>query len=316
MNDRTMNDRTMNDRIMNDEVNDKKRNARLIPLALAVAILAGLAAYPGCSSERDPATLFGPAERVTIVVDAVLYVDRTLPEIIVTRTRAANIAFTEEGAAVNDAEVTVLQGLAEYRYESVGHLGRYLPPPGSPKVRPDTEYRLRVRALGREVRGVTVTPGRISLDEIAIVEETSMEVIRRFEPESTRRNQVVYREGLIEIRFDPLDVEAYQVVVLEGEPDDEGGSPPLEARDGRLLLPWFAIGSAGEHQVEVYALDRNLFDFLRSVEASGQNAFGFGSLAGDTFERPVFNLVGGIGVFGSASVDTFGFVVLPEDRSG
>jgi hypothetical protein len=25
---------------------------------------------------------------------------------------------------------------------------------------------------------------------------------------------------------------------------------------------------------------------------------------------------GGIGVFGSASVDTFGFVVLPEDRSG
>ena len=310
-----MNAGIMNARTMNDMMSDKKGNIRFIPLAFTVAVLTGLAAHPGCSSERDPATLFGPAERVTIVVDAVLYVDRTLPEIIVTRTRAANVAITEEAAAVNDAEVTVLQGLAEYRYESVGHLGRYLPPPGSPKVRPSTEYRLRVNALGREVHGVTVTPGRISLDEIAIVEETSMEVIRRFDPESSRRNEVVYREGLIEVRFDPLDVEAYQVVVLEGEPDDEGGSPPLEARDGRLLLPWFAIGSSGEHQVEVYALDRNLFDFLRSVVASGQNAFGFGSLAGDTFERPVFNLDGGIGVFGSASVDTFGFVVLPEDRS-
>ena len=287
-----------------------------IPAILAVAVLAGLAVHPGCSAERDPVSLFGPAERVTIVVDAVLYVDRTLPEIIVTRTRAANVAFAEEAAAVNDAEVTVLQGLAEYRYESVGHLGRYLPPPGSPKVRPNTEYRLLVRDLGREVRGVTVTPGRISLDEIAIVDESSMEVHRRLEPESTRQNQVAYREGIIEIRFDPLDVEAYQVVVLDRESDEEGSSPPLEARDGRLLLPWFAIGSAGEHQVEVYALDRNLFDFLRSVEASGQNAFGFGSLAGDTFERPVFNLDGGIGVFGSASMDTFGFVVLPGDRSG
>ena len=295
---------------------NKTRPARLLARVCKAAVLAGLTFHLNCAGDRNPASLFGPAENVTVVVDAVLYVDRPLPEILVTRTRAANIAFVEEAVAVNDAEVTVLQGLAEYRYVSVGHGGRYLPPPGSPKVRPDTEYRLRVDALGREVRGVTVTPGRISLDEITILEETSMEIIRRLEPESTRRNQVAYREGLIEIRFEPLDVEAYQVIVLEGEPDDEGSSPPLEARDGRLRLPWFAIGSSGEHQVEVYALDRNLFDFLRSVEASGQNAFGFGSLAGDTFERPVFNVDGGIGVFGSASLDTFGFVVLPRDGSG
>lgn len=301
---------------MSDDVKNKTCHARIIPPVSAVVVLACLAVLPGCSGDRDPASLFGPAERETVVVDAVLYVDRPLPAILVTRTRAANIAFVEEAAAVNDAEVTVIQGLSEYRYESVGHLGRYLPPPGAPVVRPKTEYRLRVRALGQEVRGVTVTPDRIVINEITILEDTSMDVVRRLEPESTRRNQVVYREGLIEVRFDPVDVEAYQVVVLEEEPDDEGGSPPLEARDGRLLLPWFAIGSSGEHRVEVYALDRNLFDFLRSVEASGQNAFGFGSLAGDTFERPVFNLDGGIGVFGSASLDTFGFVVIPENRSG
>lgn len=285
-----------------------------IPAVLAVVVLAGLAVHPGCTGERDAASLFGPSERATIVVDAVLYVDRTLPEIIVSRTRAANIESTEGTSSVNDAEVTVIQGLAEYRYSSVGHLGRYLPPPGSPEVRPGTEYRLRVSALGREVRGVTKTPGRMEIDEVAILEEGSMEVIHRLDPGSADGNRVRYRQGLIEVRFDPLDVEAYQVVVLESG-FAEGGSPPLEARDGRLLLPWFALGSSGVHEVEVYALDRNLFDFLRSVEASGQNAFGFGSLAGDTFERPVFNLDGGIGVFGSASLDSFGFVVLPEDRS-
>lgn len=288
---------------------------RSLPAVLAFAALAGLAVHPGCTGERDPATLFGPSERSTVVVDAVLYVDRTLPEITVTRTRAANIAFTEETVSVNDAEVTVTQGLAEYRYESAGRLGRYLPPSGSPEVRPGTEYRLRVSALGREVRGVTKTPGRMVIEEIAILEGDTMELLHRLDPDTADGNEVMFRQGLIEVRFDPLDVAAYQVVVLENGVA-EGGSPPLEARDGRLSLPWFALGSSGEHVVEVYALDRNLFDFLRSVEASGENAFGFGSLAGDTFERPVFNLDGGIGVFGSASLDSFGFVVLPEDPGG
>ena len=290
------------------------KTARLphwITPVLTVVLLAGIAAHPGCSGERDPATLFGPAERETIVVDAVLYVDRTLPEIIISRTRTADAVATGDATSVNDAEVTVIQGLAEYRYASVGHLGRYLPPPGAPRVRPNTEYRLRVRALGEEVRGVTSTPAPLVINEIAVLEEPSMEVIRRLDPDSAAGNRIPYQEGLIEVRFDPLDVEAYQVIVLEPGSED-GGSPPLEARDGRLLLPWFAIGSSGEHEVEVYALDRNLFDFLRSVQASGQNAFGFGSLAGDTFERPVFNLDGGIGVFGSASLDSFGFFVIPE----
>ncbi|MDE2726543.1 MAG: DUF4249 family protein [Gemmatimonadota bacterium] len=287
------------------------RLPRCITPVLTAVLLAGIAAHPGCSGERDPATLFGPDERETIVVDAVLYVDRILPEIIVTRTRTADAVSTREATSVNDAEVTVIQGLAEYRYASVGHLGRYLPPPGAPRVRPNTEYRLRVRALGKEVRGVTSTPAPLVIDEIAVLEEPSMEVIRLLDPDSAEGNRIAYQEGLIEVRFDPLDVEAYQVIVLEPGSED-GGSPPLEARDGRLLLPWFAIGSSGEHKVEVYALDRNLFDFLRSVEASGQNAFGFGSLAGDTFERPVFNLDGGIGVFGSASLDSFGFFVIPE----
>lgn len=287
------------------------RLPRCITPILTAVLLAGIAAHPGCSGERDPATLFGPDERETIVVDAVLYVDHVLPEIIVSRTRTADAVSTEEATSVNDAEVTVIQGLAEYRYASVGHLGRYLPPPGAPRVRPNTEYRLRVRALGEEVRGVTSTPAPLEIDEIAVLEEPSMEVIRILDPDSAEGNRIAYQEGLIEVRFDPLDVEAYQVIVLEPGSED-GGSPPLEARDGRLLLPWFAIGSSGEHKVEVYALDRNLFDFLRSVEASGQNAFGFGSLAGDTFERPVFNLDGGIGVFGSASLDSFGFYVIPE----
>ena len=40
--------------------------------------------------------------------------------------------------------------------------------------------------------------------------------------------------------------------------------------------------------------------------------FSRAGLAGDNFERPLFHVNGGIGIFGSASVDSVGFVVLPR----
>ena len=264
-----------------------------------------------CSPERDTATLFSSTAQGTIVVDAVLYVDQPMPEIIVSLTQSPDSVHDDENAGISDAEVTVYQGLAAYRYQA-GQAGRYLPPEGAPRVLPETEYRLLIRARGREVKGATTTPGRLSLKEVVIVDEVSQEVIGRLDPQPTSQNRVVYRKGLIETRFDPLEVDAYQVVVLVKDTGDEDSSPPLEAPDGRLRLPWFAIDSSGRHEIGVYALDRNLFDFLRSIP-QGDTGFGFGSLAGDNFERPIFHLEGGIGVFGSASVDSFGFVVAPED---
>ena len=117
-------------------------------------------------------------------------------------------------------------------------------------------------------------------------------MIGRLDPQPASQNRVVYRKGLIEARFDPLDVDAYQIVVLVKDTGDEAGSPPLEVRDGRLRLPWFVIDSSGPHEIDIYALDRNLFDFVRSIP-QGDTGFGIGSLAGDNFERPIFHLDGG-----------------------
>ena len=271
-----------------------------------------------CSAERDTATLFTSTEQGAIVVDAVLYVDQPMPEIIVSLTQSPDSVRDDENAGVIDAEVTIYQGLAAYRYHGAGQAGQagqagwYIPPEEAPRVLPETEYRLLIRARGREVRGATTTPGRLSLKEVVIVDEVSQEVIGRLDPQPASQNRVVYRKGLIEARFDPLDVDAYQIVVLVKDTGDEAGSPPLEVRDGRLRLPWFVIDSSGPHEIDIYALDRNLFDFVRSIP-QGDTGFGIGSLAGDNFERPIFHLDGGIGVFGSASVDSFEFVVLPED---
>ena len=79
-----------------------------------------------------------------------------------------------------------------------------------------------------------------------------------------------------------------------------------------MRLPWFAIFFEGRYLIKVLALDTNTYDLVRSVPELANGGPGFGGQAGDTFERPIFHLDGGIGLFGSAAVDSIGFTVLPR----
>ena len=131
------------------------------------------------------------------------------------------------------------------------------------------------------------------------------------------------------MRLDRSAVPAYQLALFSLDPDSEflvdsdiledddiddferqGSSPPLDVGTGKVRLPWFAVGFAGRYLVKIYAVDQNWFDYARSNRASDGPAFG--GLAGDNFERPIFNVEGGIGLFGSAAVDSVGFFVLPR----
>ena len=146
-------------------------------------------------------------------------------------------------------------------------------------------------------------------------------------------NQIVYQDGFLEARFAaPTGPGLYQVGILsldEGSPfviegdfldeDDfedfsrQVSSPALEASDGFVRMPWLAIYFAGRHKVTVHSVDRNWFDLVRSApEISGNGGPVVGGNAGDGFERPIFHVEGGVGLFGSASLDSIGFVVLPK----
>ena len=85
----------------------------------------------------------------------------------------------------------------------------------------------------------------------------------------------------------------------------------LSALDGRVRLPWFGIYFEGRHHYKVYAVDRNWYDLVRTTPQTG-GGLGFGGNAGDGVEPPIFHVEGGIGLFGSASVDSVGFFILPQ----
>lgn len=294
-----------------------------------------------CSADRKPGELFGPSFEGTLVVDGLLLVDHPLPEVFVHQTMALGKPYTREAAAVLGAEVEIRQGDQVFPYRAdPDSLGRYLPPEAPPLVTPHTEYHLTVRSEGREAHATTRTPARYRIREVVLLDERTLEVTRRLRMFAdgadsvftAPENQITYLDGLLEAHVDPVDVPGYQVGIFSLDLDSDFvvhvdfweeedyenlerqiGSPPLEGKDGVLRMPWFMIYFAGRHLIKIYALDKNWFDFARSSPEWGGGEEG--GTAGGISERPLFNVEGGIGLFGSASVDSLGFVILPKEKS-
>ena len=305
-----------------------------------VLMMGCLIALAGCkAAERSPSSFYGPNASDMLVIDALLIVDKPLPVLLISQTVTLDAAYDQRLKGVADAEAVITQGEQTFLYRADPELeGHYLSPANSPLVLPNTTYHLRVRSQGREATAQTLTPDRLDIGEIVLLDDETLEVIRvlkKYEDItvfSAPENQVPYQLGLLEMRFDPLLADGYQIAMesldhssdflVDSDLFDEydfdryGSSPALEASDGNLRMPWFIIAFAGRHVLRVYAVDKNWFDLIRSVPEFFQdedgNAFQPGGLAGDNFERPLFHIDGGIGIFGSASADSVGFVVLPR----
>ncbi len=292
-----------------------------------------------CAAERQPGELFGSVEEGSeLVVDGILIVDQTLPELFVWRILPPGQTYSRDAAGVSDAQVRVFQGDQVFEYApDPAAPGRYLPPLEAPLVQTTTEYRLEVDIEGKKVRARTTTPERVRVRQAVLLDEDTQEVMRILksfaevgnEVYTAPENQLTHLEGLIEIHLEKVG-EAYQTALFALEEDaqlldedfpdiyDRGPedlranqSPPLAASDGILRWPWFAVVYTGRSLMKVYAVDHNWFEYVRSSPEQ-QDQGGFGGLAGDYFERPFFQVEGGIGLFGSASVDSVGFVILPR----
>lgn len=312
-------------------------NGRWVVLVVAVGALWG------CSTERGPGDLFGSqTEDGRLVLDALLIVDRPLPDLLLSETIVPGQPVTDENSGVAGARVEIALDGQVFEYSNdPAQRSLYHPPSDPPIVLPEKVYAIRVEADGRVLTGTTITPARLEIRAGVLLDEESLEVIQEFKTYhdgedavfGAPENQVVYQEGLLEARFDPIPAAGYQVgifsldpgspFVIDGDFLDESdfsdferqeSSPAFEAQDGSLRLPWFAVYYAGRTKIKVFAVDKNWFDFVRTSPEFGGSG-GFGGNAGDNFKFPQFNLEGGIGVFGSASVDSLGFVVVPRDST-
>ena len=313
-----------------------RRQRRHLSQLLSVA--ASLLVVVSCSPDRDPAELFGSSEAGVLVIDALLLVDESLPEIYLGQTLPPGAVYDRRDAAITDAEVVLRRGSAVFEYSAdPGVTGRYNPPGETPTVLPETTYDLEVLWAEQLLTAQTTTPARVHIRNALLVDEGTGQTRRRLvrfdegDVYNALANQLHYQDGVVELVFDRTEGAVYQLAVFSLDPESDfvleadfleeddfaefersGSSPPLDVAADRARLPWFAVVFGGRHLVKLYALDENWFDYVRS--APDRDGGFAGSLAGDNFERPLFNVAGGVGLFGSAAVDSVGFFVLPRLR--
>ena len=296
------------------------------------------------AADRDPGELFGPGEEKLIVVDAVLIVDAPLPPVMLRRTEAPGVPYEAAATALTGAEVSIRSGDALFEYgPDPDTAGRYLPPGGAPRVEPGCVYELQVTSGDAPVvRAQTRTPARVRIEELVWIDddlETELQQLRLFseigdEVYGAGENQLEYTRGLLTARLgDAGEPGFYQFAtsnlessspylfdtdwIEEGDLEDEEGfelergntSPLFRAEESELYVPWDGIYYVGRYKVRLYAVDRNWYDLVRTDNIDSERGTGE---AGQSFQRPLFHVENGIGLFASASVDSFGFFVRPH----
>jgi hypothetical protein len=305
-------------------------------LLICLVLLFALAA---CSTDRDRSDLFAPDEVGILVVDATMIVGERFPVLLLSRTLSPDAPFSEASAAVTGATVIIRWATGEVEYVE-RTWGVYGPDLTGPMVQPATTYRLEVRTTDGEVlTATTTTPPGFSVDAWVLLDDAG--AVRRTLATFAEHgdslydqpsNRLVYQQGLLEARFPRAGVVGFQIGLssLDGDSDfvidpdffdDEDfadlerdvASPPFDALDGTVRLPWFAIYFEGRYLVRIFSVDRNWYDLARSLPEFSGGSAGFGGQAGDDFERPLFHVDGGIGLFGSAVVDSMGLTIVPAD---
>jgi hypothetical protein len=240
---------------------------------------------------------------------------------------------------VTGATVIIRWGSGDVEYLE-RTLGVYGPGVPGPMVQPATTYQLEVRTTEGEVlTATTTTPAAFSADAWVLLDDAGAvtRTLATFAEHGDSlydqpSNRLVYQQGLLEGRFTRGGAVGFQVGLssLDGDSDfvidpdffdDEDfadlerdvASPPFDALDGKVSLPWFAIYFEGRYLVRIFSVDRNWYDLARSLPEFSGGGPGFGGQAGDGFDRPLFHVDGGIGLFGSAAVDSMGFTILPAN---
>ena len=314
-------------------------------MRICLLLLAALLPHLSCSApgplsaDRKAAEFFGPSEDNLIVVDAVLIVDAPLPPVILRRTAAPGVPYAAAAAAVQEASVSIHTSDEVFEYHpDLSSAGRYLPPDDAPPVEPDRDYELRVEAPDDPlVRATTRTPPRIRIDQLLLLDDDLETELRRLKLFSeigdqvyeAAENQLELFRGVLQVRvqndgdaasyqfgatnlehFSPLLIDQNLIDNADLELERQETSPLLRLVDGEIFLAWNGIFYAGRYKVKLFAVDENWFDLVRTDNVDSERGSGE---TGQGFQRPLFHVENGIGLFASASVDSFGFFVRPTD---
>ncbi|MCH8496172.1 MAG: DUF4249 domain-containing protein [Balneolales bacterium] len=258
------------------------------------------------------------------VVDSWLVAQNELPPINLSKTAPIDVVYNRSELGVTDASIVVKEINANGStnwvqvYQHVIN-GRYEPIDASRFVQANTRYELEV-IVGLDnhlISAYTVVPDTFSIlslnhdrlpyqgPEQFAVKLTSSDNIDR------QTYFVVSTETLdpqnaeltpFYANFDVDRDELYRVSsgIFNESNQNQSGSGEIE-----LVYPWIGIAYYGPNRIVIASIDDNAYDFIRSSSTQ----LGGGTQSPGEIENLLYNVDGGIGIFGSYSKVTIDVIV-------
>lgn len=257
------------------------------------------------------------------VVESYLVANRDLSQVRVTRTLPVEQEYSVERAAVNSAQVRVRlldeSGSPEKSYSYTRQSdGVYIPENPEP-VLPLRSYELYVTFSGSEdvVRATTLVPGDFSSTESAVdsiaYQDPRQVVITTIPSSYPGRDQAFFIFNVNVINPSPENLTPFYADRVNEQDENirdfyKNSSGIINEEnydrnpDGTLTLrlPWLAVAFYGDNDIVANTIDDNMYDLLRTQEVQG----GGSTLPPGELQNVIYNVEGGIGVFGSLASDT------------
>lgn len=261
--------------------------------------------------------------RELVVLESYAIAGRPLPDVRLSTTSPANEEYNFRDVALNDAAVVVTQldasgqPVADYIY-SLRMNGVYSANDRATLVQPGTRYQIRAQFDSRQeqLSAETVVPQQFEVlsdvNESYIYQtDEQLEILLTATESNANQNVYVFNTLTLEPNIDNL-TPFYRDAVVNGDSkiaDFINNSSGLinegnfEINDDQTILlrfPWIGVAFFGENAVVINSVDPNLADLARSEELQ----LGGSTLPPGEIPNLIYDVEGGIGVFGSISSDT------------
>lgn len=258
-----------------------------------------------------------------VVVESYAIANRPLPDVHVSRTLPAFEEYSFEKAAISNAIVQISwldangveQDIFEFTEVSPGV---YRNTDSNHSVQPKASYRLDIRFNDRddEITAITTIPDQFEVlnevkESVVYQSEDQLEIIVTATESAARQNVYVFNTLSQEPTFENL-TPFYLDAVVNGDADfaefssnssgliNEGNFIINPDQTITIQVPWLGIAFFGRNFIALNSVDKNMSDLIRSQDVQ----LGGSTLPPGEIPNLIYNVEGGIGVFGSFSTDT------------
>ena len=258
-----------------------------------------------------------------VVLESYAVAGRPLPDVRLSTTSPVNEVYTFEDVALNDATVLVTRlsengdVVDEFPYQ-LDSSGIYKAVDQTTLIEAGARYKIDVQFDSRSDQLVaeTVIPQQFEIlseveDSYVYQSEEQLEILLTATESNAAQN--VYVFNTLTLEPDPENLTPFYSDAVDGDDTEiedflnnssglinEGN---FEINDDQTILlrfPWIGVAFFGENAVVTNSVDGNLADLVRSEELQ----LGGSTLPPGEIPNLIYNVEGGIGVFGSIATDT------------